>query len=286
MTAELLEQLVLAKPYFDPAGLVLATENGRPIGFAHAGFGPVDDESAISHELGASILVVVAPHPEEAVIARDLIEQSEKYLRGRGARVLYGGGIRPLNAFYNGLYGGSELPGILDSDAGHQQFFLASGYREIDRTVVMHRELADFRPLVDRRQMMVRRRTRVDCICDPPLGTWWQACTLANFTRLTYQLLLRDTDQLAASATMIDMDAFSHGWGVRSAGLIDVWVDESMRRQGLGINLVGEVLRQTAEQGFGLIEVQTMQRNTAAIVMYEKLGFRRIDSGIVFRKES
>jgi ribosomal protein S18 acetylase RimI-like enzyme len=286
MTATLLDRLVFSKPYFDQAGLMLATDHDRPVGFAHAGFGPVDDESALSTEVGASILAIVAPHAEEAAIAAELIARCEGYLRNQGAKVLYGGGIRPLNAFYVGLYGGSELPGILDSDAQHQGFFRAAGYREIDRTVVLHRELAGFRPIVDRQQMQLRRRIRFEYACDPPLRSWWEACTLGDFTRLRYQLFLPAENQPAAVATLVDMETFSHTWGARTAGLVDVWVAEAHRRQGMGLALVGEILRQAAEQGFGLIEVQTMQHNTAALAMYQKLGFGQIDSGAVFRKET
>jgi GNAT superfamily N-acetyltransferase len=285
MTTALLDRLVFSKPYFDPAGLVLAIDDDRPVGFAHAGFGPVDDESAMSHELGASVLTIVAPHPQEASIAAELIARTEAYLRASGAKIIYGGGIRPLNAFYVGLYGGSELPGILDSDAQHQNFFRAAGYREIDHTAVLHRELASFRPVVDRQQMLLRRRVEVKCICDPPSRTWWEACILGDFIRLDYQLFLKDQPEPAAVSTLIDMDAFSHTWGARTAGLIDVRVAEPHRREGMGIWLIGEILRQAAEQGFGLVEVQTMERNTAALGMYAKLGFQQIDRGAVFRKE-
>jgi ribosomal protein S18 acetylase RimI-like enzyme len=286
MNAVLLERMVLAKPYFDPHGLVVATDEDRPIGFSHAGFGSTDDESALSNELGASILTVVAPHPEESAIAAELIRRGENYLRQNGAKVLYGGGIRPLNPFYVGLYGGSELPGILDSDPQQQNFFRAAGYREIDRTVVLHRELSGFRPLVDRQQMQVRRRTKINYICDPPARSWWEACTLGDLTRLQYRLFTReDESQPAAVATLVDMEAFSHTWGVRTAGLLDVWVEDAARRQGLAINLLGDMLRQAAEQGIGLIEVQTMQSNAAAVAMYRKLGFQQVDSGVVFRKD-
>ncbi len=286
MTAVLFERMVLSKPYFDPPGLIVATDDDRPIGFAHAGFGPTEDESAIANELGASILTIVAPHAEEAAVAAELIRRSETYLYENGAKVLYGGGIRPLNAFYVGLYGGSELPGILDSDAQQQNFFRVAGYREIDRTVVLHRELAGFRPVVDRQQMQVRRRTKINYICDPPARSWWDACTLGDLTRLQYRLFLReDESQPAAIATLVDMETFSHTWGVRTAGLWNVWVEESARRQGLAVNLLGDMLRQAAEQGIGLIEVQTMQSNGAAIAMYRKLGFQQVDGGVVFRKD-
>ena len=139
------EQFVLNKPYFDREGLWLAIEDDRPRGFVHAGFGPTDDESTLSSDLGVTSLVVVRPGVDEEQIAEGLLRHSEDYLRGRGAKVLYGGAVRPLNPFYLGLYGGSEQPGVLDSDKAAQQLFLSHGYREIDRTVVFERTLVDFR---------------------------------------------------------------------------------------------------------------------------------------------
>jgi ribosomal protein S18 acetylase RimI-like enzyme len=104
---------------------------------------------------------------------------------------------------------------------------------------------------------------------------------------MQYRLFIReDESQPAAVATLVDMEAFSHTWGVRAAGLLDVWVEDAARRQGLAINLLGDMLRQAAEQGIGLIEVQTMQSNAAAVAMYHKLGFQQVDSGVVFRKEA
>ena len=286
MTTALFERMVLSKPYFDRDGLIVATDNGRVVGFGHAGFGPTDDESALSRELGAAILVIVAPHADEASIATEVVARCEAYLGSRGAKVLYGGGIRPLNAFYLGLYGGSELPGVLDSDAPQQAVFRGAGYREIDRTVVLHREVSGFRPVVDRQQIQLRRRAQVEYRPDPPPQTWWEACTLAEFTRLEYQLRLREESEPAAFATLVDMEAFGHAWGVRAAGLIDVRVVESHRREGLALHLVGEILRQAAEQGIGLVEVQTMHHNAAALALYRKLGFHQVDSGAVFRKDS
>src|SRR5262245_16885824 len=246
MTTALFERMVLAKPYFDRDGLIVATDDGRVVGFGHAAFGPTDDESALSHDLGAAILVIVAPHSQEPAIADELILRCEAYLGSRGAIVLYCGGIRPLNAFYVGLYGGSELPGILDSDAPQQGFFRRANYRQIDRTVVLHRELAGFRPIVDRQQIQVRRRVQVEYRCDPPPRSWWEACTLGEFTRLAYHLRLRDEAEPAAFATLVDMETFGHAWGVRAAGLIDVQVVDAHRREGLALHLIGEVLRQAA----------------------------------------
>ncbi len=286
MTTTLLERHVLAKPYFERAGLVVATDDNKPIAFAHAGFGPTDDESALSTELGTTVLTVPSPHGEEAAIAGELIRRSEEYLRGKGAKILYGGGIWPLNAFYLGLYGGSELPGILDSDQQQQDFFRTTGYKEVDRTVVLHRELTDFRPTVDREQMQLRRRTRIECGQEPPTKSWWEACTMGDIPRHECQIFLRDEPEAIGTITLTEMDLFGHTWGVRTMGLVDVWVAENHRRQGMALGLISEALRQIAQQGVGLVEVQTMERNGAALAMYEKLGFKKVDGGVVFRKES
>ncbi len=125
VSTAMIELLVLAKQYFDREGVILALDDERPVGFAHAGFGPNETETDIATDLGVTLLVLTVPHPQQDAIAEQLLARSEAYLRGRGAKVLYAGGIRPLNPFYWGLYGGSEPPGVPDSDRESQALFRA-----------------------------------------------------------------------------------------------------------------------------------------------------------------
>lgn len=276
---------MLNKPYFDSDGLWLAIEGEEIQGFVHAGFGPSEDESTLSTDLGVTSIVVVRPDAEQAIIAAALLQHSEGYLRERGAKVLYGGSVRPLNPFYLGLYGGSEQPGVLDSDPAMQQLFLAHGYREIDRTVVFQRTLADFRAPIDRNQMQVRRSTQIAVVDEPPAKSWWDACTLGEFECIEFQLLDRGLGKQLASATLRGIEHTSTNPGVRASGLVDVQVAPQALHQGLATFLISEALKDLQQQGVGLVEAQTMQRNTAAIGLYHKLGFTRIDSGAVYRKE-
>jgi GNAT superfamily N-acetyltransferase len=284
ISATMFDLIVLAKPYFDREGLNLAFDGDRPVGFVHAGFGPNEDESGLSNEMGTTALLLVVPHPDEQTIAAELLARSEDYLRRRGAKVLYGGGIRPLNPFYVGLYGGSELPGILDSEPQTQALLREHGYREIDRTVVLHRELMSFRPPVDRQQMQIRRNTDVEVLDDPRPGTWWEACVMSPFDRTVFQMRPRGGGPPIASAKYWNMEPFAVARGVRTSGLTDVQVEPAERKKGLATYLIGESLRQLGEQGFAQVEVQTMQGNTAALRIYRKLGFQQVDSGAVFRK--
>ena len=282
---DVLEQFVLAKPYFDPEGLILACEGDRVLGFVHATLGANDAEDGISTDLGTTALLMVRPDCDEAQVAAGLLEQSEAYLRQRGAKVIYGGGIRPLNGFYLGLYGGSELPGVPESDTVAQQAFLSHGYREIDRTLMFHRNLTTFEAVVDRRQMQVRRQMVVEVVIDPPTRSWWEACTLGTFEIIRFALVPRTGGSAVATAIFRHMDLVPATLHPSSVGLIEVWVEESARRRGLAIFLLSEAFRQFNRENTREVEVQAMQHNLAAQSLYRKMGFKQFGQGSVFRKE-
>ncbi|HWB12855.1 MAG TPA: GNAT family N-acetyltransferase [Pirellulales bacterium] len=285
MSAALFEQLVLSKPYFDNAGLIVAVDDGHPVGFAHAAFGPNEGGQKLSTQCGITCLVMVLPQYRGQGIGAELLARSEDYLRRRGAQVIYGGGIAPLNGFYLGLYGGSELPGILDTDSAEQRLFQSHGYREIDRVHILERKLAGFRPPIDRNQMQVRRRSTVTTVVDPPPANWWEACAWSGLDATRYELSLRGECRLVASATTWTIEPLSTSWGLRAAGLIGLEVDEAFRRQGMATYLVADVMRQLAAQGTAVMQVQAMCWNQPALKLYEKLGFELVDQGAVYRKE-
>jgi GNAT superfamily N-acetyltransferase len=285
VTAEMFDQFVLGKPYFDPAGLLLAEEDGRVLGFAHATFGANDAEDAISTELGTTCVMVIRPDCNEDQVASCLLEHAEDYLHRRGAKVIYGGGIRPMNGFYLGLYGGSELPGVLESDTLAQNTFLAAGYREIDRTLLFRRNLHNFEAVVDRRQMQVRRQMVVEVVVDPPTRSWWDACTIGAFELMKFSLKQKTGGAAAATALFRRMELVPTTMNPWSLGLIDVWVDDSARRRGFATFLLSEAFRQFNRDGTHEIEVQAMQHNLSAHSLYRKMGFQQFGQGSVFRKE-
>lgn len=285
VTPEIFEQFVFSKLYFDYRGLIVACDDGQPVGFAHAGFGADETEDAISTELGTTCLILVRPGPDEAEVASGLLEHSESYLTERGAKVLYGGGIRPLNAFYFGLYGGSELPGVLESDQLAQQTYLSHGYREIDRTLLFRRDLSTFEALVDRRQMQVRRQMMVEVAVDPAPRTWWEANTLGVFDPIRFELVPRSGGPPVATAIFRTMELIPTSMQPPSLGLIEVKVEESARRRGLATFLLCEAFRQFVRDGTKEVELQAMQHNLAAQGLYRNLGFEQFGQGSVFRKE-
>ena len=282
---EIFEQFVLAKTYFDPEGLILACNGDEVLGFAHAVFGANDAEDGISTDLGTTAVLMVRPNGDEAELAAGLLKQSEAYLCRRGAKVIYGGGIRPLNGFYLGLYGGSELPGVLEADTLAQHAFLSHGYREIDRTLRFRRDLSNFEAVVDRRQMQVRRQMVVEVVVDPPPRSWWDACTLGIFDGVRFALVPRTGGSPVATVLFRRMELMPTTLHPPSVGLMEVWVEESARRRGLAIFLLSEAFRQFVRDGTREVEVQAMQHNLAAQALYRKIGFQQFGQGSVFRKE-
>lgn len=284
MTSALLEAAVFSKPYFDRAGLIVALDDGRAVGFTHAAFGPGPDQTGIDTATGTTLLVVAEPHEAQAAIEDGLLARSEAYLRSRGAHVLYGGGSAAMRSFYLGLYGGSDLPGILDSSAGMQQVFRRGGYQEAERIAVLRRPLAGFRPPVNRLQLAIRRNTVLRVIDEPSRRTWWEAATTTGVALRRYELR-NAAEEVLGSASFWDMQPLAAAWGVVAAGLLHVGIEGPRRRQGLANYLVAEALHDLAQEGVGLVETHVAEANTAAMQLFGKLGFTASEHGTVFKKD-
>jgi GNAT superfamily N-acetyltransferase len=285
VSVDLLEQSVFGRLHFDYAGLIFAFEEGRPVGFAHAAFGPNARRTGICTERGVICVLLVRPDGREADVAEGLLERCEAYLRRRGAKTLYGGAVRPLNPFYLGLYGGSELPGVLEHDTVARDVYRSHGYQEVDRTVLFRLQLDGFRPPVGRRQVELRRRMMVQMKMDPRARDWWEACITADFDLARFEVAPRGSSDVYASATFRGMEPKASSAPGRAAGLLDLEVAPEHRRQGLATFLLTEAFRQLDRQGVAVVEAQATLRNPPSVALCRKLGMEETGRGIVFRKE-
>jgi ribosomal protein S18 acetylase RimI-like enzyme len=284
VTPALLEQLVFSKPYFDPEGLILALDGDMPVGFVHAGFGGDESRTAMETDLGTTYLLMLRAEHRDAALADELLTRAEDYLRARGTSVLYAGGIRPLDAFYLGLYGGSELPGVLASDPMLHEACARKGYREIDRVNVLQLELASFKPPITRSQRLLRRELSITEIASPAVTAWWEACTTCAFERIEFLLRPEAGGEPSARVGFWDIEPLSTSWGIPTAGLTDLDVSAQRRRQGLATYLLSEAFARLKSRGILRVEAQTMRQNVPALELYKKLGFVKVDEGVVYRK--
>lgn len=285
MTTALFDQHVLSKPYFDRQGLILAWDEDRPVGLIHAGFGPDETGAGLSHERGVICMLMAAPHERQSEISAELVQRGESYLRQQGAAEVLGGAVDPLNPFYWGLYGGTELPGALATDSLAQESFAAAGFGEFQKVLILQRGLSGFRPPVGRKQILARRNYVVEPQFDPAPESWWEACLTAFASRVRFVLRQKSTDEVCGHATYWDVEPLATTWGVRAAGLTGLWIRPDQRRQGLATFLLAESLRELQQHGATLAEAQTLADNEAAAALYAKLGFEEVEHGVVWRKE-
>lgn len=284
MTLNLLEECIFAKPYFDRHGFLVAKDDDHLVGFAHAGFGAGVDGLMVSTEVGAVNLVVVAEHPQRETTARELLAQGESYLIGGGARTLWAGCMQPAHGFYLGLYGGSESPGVLESDADSLALFRSAGYAEVEQHAILQRRLASFRPPIDRKKVQLRREYHVESEANPPPASWWEAWTMEPFDRIRHRLFKRGGGDACGSVMIRCWERLSGNSDAGAMAVEDLHIPAELRRQGLGVFLLGEVLRCAQGNGVTLAEVQVAQSNPQTLALLKKLGFQQVDRGWGLRK--
>jgi ribosomal protein S18 acetylase RimI-like enzyme len=282
--SSVLERHVFSRPYFDPHGLIVAEENGKPVGFVHSGFGPNQRETLLSRGQGVTAVIAVRPGHQRRGIGSELLRRGEDYLRQRGAQTLFAGLMKPLTPFYFGVYGGSDLAGMLVSEKAAAPFLELHSYRPWQTTLLFQRLLDKPITIADARFSALRRRFDVRIIPRIPLGTWWQECVLGLVEPVEFRLEEKAGAKLAARVLGWEMESFSWSWNVPAVGLIDIAVREDLRRQGLAKFLMTQILRYLQDQYFGLVEIHAPEADRPLVNLYRSVGFEQADAGRIYRK--
>lgn len=280
-----LEVLVLAKPHFDPRGLILALEDGVAVGFAHAGFGPDAIGKGLNLQLGVICLVAVRPSYQRRGVGRELLRRAEAYLRDRGATTIQAGARRPLAPFYWGLHAGSEPAGALASDPGCQAFLTANQYKAAEKVHILDCDLGSLSPVADLRFPNIKRKHELRILPRPVSPSRYEESLYSPLEMLEFQLQDGGNGPAPARVRVWDMEHFSWRWHQPAAGIIDLVVEPGRRRQGLAKFLMFQMLRYLQDQFYSIAEVQVAESNAAARQLMQTLGFRKVDEGVIYRKE-
>jgi ribosomal protein S18 acetylase RimI-like enzyme len=279
-----LESYVFAKAYFDRAGLIVAVEDRVHVGFAHAGFGPNETQTALCKANGVICAIGVRPSHRRRGVGAELLRRCENYLTSSGATALYAGPMPPFNPFYFGLYGGSNLPGFLSSNADAEPFFRHQGYQIHNTALVFQRALGEAVTIADGRFPALRRQFEVRIAPKSGVATWWQECVQGPVEAVEFLLEDKSTAEVVARTAVWEMDGFSWRWNQPSIGILSIDVRQDLRRQGVAKFLLAQLLRYLQEQFFGLVEIQVPEQNQAAIGLCQSLGFQRVDTGRQYKK--
>jgi ribosomal protein S18 acetylase RimI-like enzyme len=280
-----LERFTFSKIFFDADGLIVAEAEGRCVGFAHAGFGAKTGGGSLDMQTGVICMLAVCPPYRGQGIGSELLRRSEQYLRSRGAQHLWAGPHSPLDPFYLGLYGGSEMPGFLQSDPAAELFITRRGYN-VSRTVgVLQRRLGASVKVFDPRFIGHRQRYELCEDAASHLGSWWQYALFNGVEPRVFALLDKTTGEPAAQATVWEMDGFSFRWNTPAIGVVNWFVRSELRRQGVGKFFLTQLMRKAQEELLEVMEVQVATENLAAIKMCQGLGFEQVDLGRMYQKQ-
>src|SRR5262249_47474444 len=148
----------------------------------------------------------------------ELLRRCEAYLRERGTQNLHMGVTRPVDPFYFGLYGGSELPGVLDSDDLAAPFLAKNGYKPCQTSLVLQKKLDQTVHIVDSRFPNLRKQLEVRVGPRQGTSTWWQECVVGPVELFDFRLEDKTSNQVAAQAFVWEMEGFSWRWNLPSVG--------------------------------------------------------------------
>jgi hypothetical protein len=284
MSAGQLEQHVFSKTYFDPAGLILALEGARPIGFVHAGNGPNASGTDLDPTVGVICRWMALPHADKPVVMRELLDAAEHYLRQRGGREVRAGGVAGRGPFYLGFYGSATLPGVMVSDEEQLRLFRQAGYDPSAEVLVLQRSLVGFRPPVDRDQMKHRRIMETHFTHDPHSETWWEASTTACLERLIFALQPRVGGPPLLALKAWFMTPLCHAWGVRAVGLEPLQLPAAAWHDGTAMLLLADTMKLLLQEGVNLVEAVVGTEDTNVLGVLLALGFHEADRAVAMRK--
>lgn len=272
MAVALLEAQVFAKPYFQPKNLLVAEIDGKIAGMAHL----VPDGPLLPDEVRpemANLPIVLAANIDAAAEVEDaLIQAAESRLQDTSANSLLLGGTSEPGPFYFGLAKGSCNRGALVSDTRMLELASRHGFTQGAGWKVCDLALRGFRPPVDRNQIAARRSLNVVREDDPPYASYREACIYMHQHRTQFSLVQKQGGPQLAHLTVVQMEAFSHFRGVRMSGIVDLQPLESCSDIQAQFFLA-ETLRQLAEEGTAVVEVQVETANQMLNQVIEKLGF-------------
>ncbi len=274
----LLEYFTFAKPYFDPEGFHLALADDKPVGFAHAGFGPSADGKALDYTTGVLCSLGVRPAFQRQGIGSQLLANSEEYLRRRGATNLFAGPLAPANPFTFALYGGGQSSGFLDSSVGARPFFERRGYHVEATSLVYRCALERLPAVVDGRFPNLRQRYEIVLV--PRHGlTWYQDCVLGPIELHDFHLRDKVTGRQVSRVSLWEMETFGPRWNQHAVGILEIESAPDVRKLGLAKFLMTMLMRHLHEQFFTLAEIHVAEGNEPAKRLLQTLGFGQTDTG-------
>ena len=134
------------------------------------------------------------------------------------------------------------------------------------------------------RLMSIRRRTELVLTDQPTHPTWWWYTHLGRFETIRFRLVDKKTQAHLAAVSIISLDHYIPVWNERAIGLVDIFVAESERGQGIAQALLVETVRSLRQELISRVEVHGSDDSPLVLRAITGAGFSRIETGTTYLK--
>ena len=267
LTADALTADVVGKRYFEPEGLILAFERGRPVAFAHAGFKSSD---SIEPDIRMGTVSMVAVQQDHPAAGEGAVAEAIRHLLRRGARQIEAFMCDfPNVPFYGGLYGG-EKAGMDEDHPMGLALMKRCHFNVSVGAVIMTCELEDD---LEPAPPLDGLRLNIGPWEGPMKGLAPSECYgIPENTRRASFLDSEGAEK--AGITFWHLDRYNRATGDRMAVISHVQAAEDIRGTGAAVALQREVHRIVQSEGAARTSLGAMATNGRAISFYRKLGYK------------
>lgn len=263
LTAEIFDQLVEAKPYFDPHGLLVARRGGEVIGWVHAAVtGPTEPWYDTAMRLARVSMLVYKPG--DLAAGRALVSAATQWLREQGHERIHAFHAHGGYPFYRGLFTGGEYTAPSSLAHLHQALRhcgYAIAHESVTQSAAMPTAPEPVEPHVPAE------------FHDRPL-TMAHETMAASWTGFEPRVI--DVTITGEHAGQIGYVVLPHLAARLGSPCLDIYmmgVNPQRRRLGLGWALVNRAMRAGYERGARVASVYTEMHNQAAAGTYARCGF-------------
>lgn len=266
LTADMLRQVVIDKPYFDPEGMLLAWADGGDalLGCVHACVAPYTEGPRLDGPAWPRIVMLLfnADRPD---VGLELVRRATAWMRGRsGEAPTY---LHPHHGypFYRGLWYGGEPQGAITFP--HVQMALAAGgYRQTHQDVMMVARLPAPPP-------------RFEAACDvdyEDLPTRMNHDVhRASWIGFSPRTLTAQLDgQWAGECAYVLLPQAAAKLGHPGMSIWNLAVDARFRRRGIAAALISRAQQTAFDAAARTMTVCTNLNNAPAHATYMKCGYR------------
>lgn len=263
LTPDRFARLVEQKSYFDPAGLLVAVENGVVVGWIHACVAPGSEGRHAPENKTPRIRMLIFPR-QRLDVGNALVAEATRWLQQTGETTIEA--LHAMNGypFYRGLWVGGEPMGPVTLPHVHMALEVG-GYKNTQESIFMVTTMRA--PPAE-----MKRSGDVELVT-----------TAAEMAHEAMRESWVGFEPMRTRAYIGGQDAGTISWVIQpyldrlGAPCMNIWglgVKEQFRRQGIASLLIADAMRQSYGLGARAASVGTQLWNAPAHATYAKLGYR------------